>query len=229
MPDTETCERQESRVQYSFSLASNLKPLQAGAVTMTNPREVQTIWYQTLWSKWSNPIPLFYPLNAMHNPVVWNRFLWSKFISATCNNKEKKKKKKGKYVPSSRFLSHSSVHPTYGTRVESTFISICATTRSWRGKDGQNKLWPDSHNPAFTTESSVEWMAAIKFCWVAIYNKDTALEIYAHVRSLSEPQVKRRYTRVGVWWGRKCRTEGNHARRSLWKPKKPQVYRAGTV
>lgn len=155
----------------------------------------------------------------MHNPVVWNRFLWSKFISATCNNKEKKKKKKGKYVPSSRFLSHSSVHPTYGTRVESTFISICATTRSWRGKDGQNKLWPDSHNPAFTTESSVEWMAAIKFCWVAIYNKDTALEIYAHVRSLSEPQVKRRYTRVGVWWGRKCRTEGNHARRSLWKPR----------
>lgn len=94
MPDTETCERQESRVQYSFSLASNLTPLQAGAVTMTNSREVQTIWCQTLWSKRSNSIPLFSPLNAMHNPVVWNRFLWSKFMSATCNNKEKKKKKR---------------------------------------------------------------------------------------------------------------------------------------
>jgi len=195
---------------------------------MTNPKEVQTIWYQTRWSNWSNPIPLFYPLNAMHNPVVWNRFLWSKFISATCNNKEKKTEKKLKYVPSSRFLSHNSVHPTYSTRVESTVISICATTRSRRRKDGQNKLWPDSHNPVFTTESSVEWMAAIRFCWVDIYNRGAALELCARIQSLSEPPIEQPYAQVEVRWMRKCR-RGNRARRSLWKPKKSQVYRTGTV
>lgn len=211
MPNTETCERPESRVQYSFSLASNPTPLQAGAVTMTNSREVQTIWYQTLWSKRSNPIPLFFPLNAMHNPVVWNRFLWSKFISTTCNDKEKEKKKV-KYVPSSRLPSHSSVHPTYSTRVESTFISICVTTRSRRRKYGQDILWPDSHNPAFQQNLvSREWQWSSSAESPSI--TDAALGHYAHVRwCIVRTSSEGRCAWVGVRWGRKWRTEGSRAR-----------------